>query len=235
MFYVYEYYKKDNDEVFYVGKGTANRMYELHNRNKYFNAVYNKYDCDVRVVFEGLSNEEACEKEIKRIAELREIGQAYCNFTDGGTGFSTGKLNPIHDRIKRGEVNLFDSSSRFFGKQNGFYGRRHTEESRRKISESRKGKGGQFGESNPMYGVRRFGKENPMYGRRGERHHNAKMFEVIYKDGSSEKLTSKQCEVKFGIAFTRVRKEGGTLRYKKKTKNDIYEGTIVKLAQTCND
>lgn len=235
MFYVYEYYKKDNNEVFYVGKGTGNRMYELHNRNRYFDSVYNKYDCDVRLVYNNLTNEDACEKEIRRISELKEIDQAYCNFTSGGTGFSTGKLNPIHERIKKGNVKLFDSSSGFFGKDNGFYGKRHSEETRRRISESRKGKGARFGKDNPMYGVRRTGKENPMYGRRGRKHHNAKMFKITYKDGTTEELTSKQCEKKFGIAFTRVREKGGTLQYKKKSKNDIYEGTIVKLADTCND
>lgn len=235
MFYVYEYYKKDTDEVFYVGKGTGNRINELHNRNQYFNAVYRKYDCGVRKTHEGLTNDEACEIEIRRIAELKEIGQAYCNFTEGGTGFSTGELNPIHERIRRGEVKLFDSNSKFFGKDNGFYGRKHTEETKRKISENRKGKGGQFGKDNPMYGVRRTGKDNPMYGRKGEKHHNSKMFLIKYKDGSTETLTSKQCEKKFGIAFTRIRESGGTLSYKKKTNNDIYEGTIVELTQTCND
>lgn len=228
MFYVYEYYKKCNGEVFYVGKGTGKRMYELHNRNKYFNSVYEKYDCDVRIVSEGLTNEQACEKEVERIAELRAVGQAYCNFTEGGTGFSTGKLNPIHKRLAKGEVSLF-AKRKFYGADNGFYGRKHSEETKRKISLSRKGKGARFGKDNPMYGVQRFGKDNPMYGRTGEKHHNAKMFDVHYKDGTTERLTSKQCEKKFGIAFARIRESGGALHYKKKSKNDVYEGTIIKL------
>lgn len=229
MFYVYEYYKKENDEVFYVGKGTGRRMFELHNRNKYFNSVYKKYECKVRIYRDGLTNEEACEIERKRIAELKEIGQSYCNFTEGGTGFSTGELNPIHKRIEEGSAKLFDSNSRFYGEDNGFYGKQHTEETKRKISESRKGKGARYGPDNPMYGVRRDGTKNPMYGKRGELHHNSKMFTVKYKDGTSERLTSKQCEKKFGIAFTRIRDTGGVLHYKKKSKNDIYEGTLVEL------
>ncbi len=234
MFYVYEYFKKDNDEVFYVGKGKGKRMYELHNRNKYFMSVYNKYDCDVRIVYDNLSNEQACEKEKERIAELRAIKQAYCNFTEGGTGFSTGKLNPIHKRFANGEVSLF-AKRRFYGEENGFYGKKHSDETKRKISESRKGKGGQFGKDNPMYGVKRVGADNPMYGRTGERHHNSTMYDIEYTDGSTERLTAKQCERKFGIAFERIRGEGGAIHYKKKTKNDIYEGTIIQPARTCND
>ena len=228
-FYVYEYFKKCTGEVFYVGKGTGRRMFELHNRNKYFNAVYQKYDCDVRVVCDELTNEQACEMERQRIAELKAVGQAYCNFTEGGTGFSTGELNPIHKRIAEGTAKLFDENSRFYGERNGFYGRHHTDETKRLISERRKGKGARYGADNPMFGKGFKGEKNPMYGRRGELHPNATMYLIKYIDGSSERLTAKQCERKFGIAFERIRGEGGVLHYKKKTKNDIYEGTEIEI------
>ena len=42
-------------------------------------------------------------------------------------------------------------------------------------------------------------------------------------------FTSKEAERKFGIAYTRVRQTGGPLHYKKKTPNDIYEGTIIEI------
>lgn len=95
-FYIYEWFKTVNNEIFYVGKGTGRRRFDIHNRGKYFMNVFNKYECDVRVYKDNLTNEESCEWEIKRIAELKSIGQAYCNFTNGGTGFSTGKLNPTY-------------------------------------------------------------------------------------------------------------------------------------------
>jgi NUMOD3 motif len=224
-FYVYEYYKKDNDEVFYVGKGTGRRMYELHNRNKYFNSVYAKYDCDVRIYKNELTNEESCEMERNRIAELKAIGQAYCNFTEGGTGFSTGKLNPVHKRIKEGNIKLFTGKENF----RSFKGRKHTEESKKLMSENRKGKGGQFGEENPMYGKGFKGKDNPMYGRTGDKHPNSTMYTVRYLDGTVERMGAKQCELKFGIAFERVRGVGGVLHYKKKTNKNIYEGTVLEL------
>jgi hypothetical protein len=224
-FYVYEYYKKDNDEVFYVGKGTKRRMYELHNRNKYFNAVYAKYDCEVRIYKDELTNEDSCEIERQRIAELKDIGQAYCNFTAGGTGFSTGKLNPIFKRIEDGTAKLFT------GKENyrSFTGKRHTEESKRLISENRKGKGARFGEDNPMFGKGFKGKDNPMYGRSEDKHPNSSMYKVLYSDGTTERLGAKQCELKFGVAFERIRGVGGVLHYRQKTNKSIYEGTVLEL------
>jgi len=228
MFYVYEYYNKCNDEVFYVGKGTGGRKDELHNRSSYFKATYQKYRCGVRIIEDNLTNEEACIKEVERISDLKSVGQAYCNFTAGGTGFSTGALNPIHQRIARGEESYF-ARMKFYGEDNGFYGKTHSLVTKRKISNSRKGKGGRFGKDNPMYGVKRYGADNPMYCVTGEKHHNAKMFEIVYTDSFAERLNAKRCENKFGIAFTRIRHNGGVLHYKKKSKNDIYEGTIVRL------
>lgn len=218
MFYVYEYYKIENGEVFYVGKGTGRRSRELHNRNPYFKAVIEKHEFAVRFVREGLTNEEACVYEIARIAEMRSQGMAYCNLTEGGDGFSSGENNPSRKYPEK-----------YLGENNGFYGRTHSDETRRKISESRKGKGARYGEDNPMFGKGRKGEDNHMYGMRGALHHNAKMYEVAHKDGSIEVLTAKQCELKFGIAFERIRHEGGTLHYKKKSKNDIYEGTTLKI------
>lgn len=228
-FYVYEWYIRDTGEVFYVGKGTGNRLNELHNRNKYFNATYDKYSCGVRKIEEGLTNREACEREIERIAELWEIGEAKCNFTQGGTGFATGDMNPIHNRIADPNyINPFTELD-VSGENNPFYGRKHTEETKKKISESRKGKGGLFGKDNPMYGKGWAGKDNPMYGKTKFKHPNHKKIEAIYEDGTKELMTSKEAEKKFGIAFTRIRKTGGTLEYKSKSKNSHYEGTLINI------
>jgi len=231
-FYVYAYYKINSEEIFYIGKGCKNRYKEIHNRNSYFLSIYNKYPCSVKFLETGLSNEEACEREIYHITYYKNIGQAQCNFTMGGTGFSTGVLNPIHKRIKEGTVKLFDSNSKFFGEANGFYGKKHTEESKQKISESLKGKSGMKGKDNPMYGKKRFGEDNPMYGKKGFDHPNSRMYSIKYVDGSSEFLTWKQCEKKFGIAFNRIQNTGGLISYKKKCKNSVYENTLIEPVTT---
>jgi hypothetical protein len=227
-FYVYEWFKVDTLEVFYVGKGTGNRRFELHNRNQYFNNIYKKYECAVRLVYQSLTNEEACQLEIERIAEMKSIGQAKCNLTNGGTGFSTGDLNPNRLNPPTGEKNGM-YGVRLYGEENGFYGKTHSNETKNKISTSRKGKGGRSGKDNPMYGKGFKGEDNPMYGMNGLKHPNSKSYKITYLDGNSELLHAKGCEKKFGIAFERVRHSGGTLNYKNKSKNSIYEGVLVEI------
>lgn len=227
-FYVYEWYIKETGEVFYVGKGTGERKDVIYNRNDYFKSVHNKYACSNRVIENNLTDEEACNLERDMIKYYWDKGQAKCNFTQGGTGFAEGELNPIHKRIKSPDyVNPF-SYLKFEGSDNHFYGKKHSEETKRKISESRKGSRGLSGKDNPMYGKGFKGKDNPMYGVKGFDNHNSIMYHIAHSDDNEEYLTSKQCEIKFGIAFERIRGVGGILHYKNNSKNKkLYEGLKV--------
>lgn len=230
MFYVYEWFIIDTLEVFYVGKGTGYRRFELHNRNRYFMNVYRKYKCAVRLVHQYLTNEEACLLEVERIAELRLKGWAKCNLTAGGTGFSIGDLNPTRLRPHFGDKNgMRTCSIDFSGHKNPFFGRSHSDQTKHLISINRKGKGARFGQDNPMYGKPgNVGSKNGMFGKKGFNHPNSKMYEIVYPDGSTEVLRFKECERKFGIAFMRIYKDGGILTYKKRTPNAIYEGSIIR-------
>lgn len=231
IFYVYEWFIVDTYDVFYVGKGTGVRRFELHNRNQYFKAIYRKYRCAVRVIHQYLTNDEACALEIERIAELKALGQAKCNFTSGGTGFSTGDLNPTRRNPHFGNKNgMRIKNIDFKGEKNPFFGKTHSEQVKSKISLNRKGKGGQFGPDNPMFGKEGHrGERNGMFGRTKFDHPNSRIFLVQYPNEQFETLMYKQCEKKFGIAFMRIQENGGVLAYKKNTPNKLlYEGTVLK-------
>lgn len=157
-YYVYELYIEDTNHVFYIGKGRLYRINEIRNRNKYFLATYNKYKCKARKIHTGLTNKEACQLEKETIKKRKLSGEAECNFTYGGDGFSEGDLNP-------------------------------------------------------------------MYGRKGLAHTNSKMYLL---EGETEPLTYKECEKRFGIAFSRIYEQGGYLVYKKScTNKTLYEGKLL--------
>lgn len=211
-YYVYEWYVEDTNHVFYVGKGRLGRVNEIRNRNKYFLAIYNKYKCKARKIQTGLTNEGACNLEKETIKKRKLSGEAECNFTYGGEGFSEGDLNPMY-------------GVRLTGELNGFYGKHHSQQTKELISQNRKGKGGQFGADNPMYGKGFKGSDNPMYGRKGFSHPNSKMYLL---EGETQPLTYKECEKRFGIAFSRIYEQGGYLVYKKScTNKTLYEGKLL--------
>lgn len=88
MFYVYEWYIIDTNEVIYVGKGVRNR-YKVRKHNKMFNEMIKRFDCDSRIVKEFESEKDAFAYEHERVNELREMGQCVCNIYDGGRGGTT--------------------------------------------------------------------------------------------------------------------------------------------------
>ena len=72
--------------MFYVGKGTKYRWKDLSGRNQYFTNYYNKYNCDVRKISDGLEEKVAFDLEIKTIKYYKDIDQCVCNLTEGGEG-----------------------------------------------------------------------------------------------------------------------------------------------------
>jgi len=89
-FYVYEWYNINTGYVFYVGKG-SNGRYKLSTksvRNKQFLNYKNKYNCDVRIIYSNLKEDEAFKLEIDTITKYKLIDQCNCNYTNGGEGIS---------------------------------------------------------------------------------------------------------------------------------------------------
>ncbi len=86
IFYVYEWYNLDTDEVFYVGKGCHKRYLQVKDRNKKFLNYYENNNVDVRIVFKNLSEEEAFKKEKELTDYYKKLHQCTCNLAEAGKG-----------------------------------------------------------------------------------------------------------------------------------------------------
>lgn len=92
MFYVYEWYDCDTNEIFYVGKG-CRRRYKVRQHNALFNFFIATKNCKSRIIKEFETEKEAFDYEFQRIKELKEQGQCQCNIHKGGFGGSTSWWN----------------------------------------------------------------------------------------------------------------------------------------------
>lgn len=95
MFYVYEHWRLDRDECFYVGKGHGQRAYNMSRRNRHHSAIQAKvrregFAIEVRIVASGLSEEDAYKLEAERILFWRNAGIDISNISIGGRGGSKG-------------------------------------------------------------------------------------------------------------------------------------------------
>lgn len=129
IFYVYEHWRPDRDECFYVGKGKKNRAYVTDKRNAHHKAIRQKLErlgmaFDIKIVASGLSEDEAFNIERERIAFWRSQGNDLANMTDGGEGFTGGRHGKfVRDRMSKNRT-----------------GHATSEETRKKISEALKGR-----------------------------------------------------------------------------------------------
>lgn len=82
-YYVYVWYYKDTEQVFYVGKGTG-RRYKTRKRNDTFNNIVENNDCDCKIIKDNLTEQEAFELEIETIANYRQHGIELINVLEGG-------------------------------------------------------------------------------------------------------------------------------------------------------
>lgn len=85
MFYIYEWYIKDTNEVIYVGKGSKKR-YLSKQHNSMFKEFLKRFECDSRIIEYFENEQDAYKREFDRINELKEKGQCVCNIYDGGNG-----------------------------------------------------------------------------------------------------------------------------------------------------
>lgn len=86
MFYVYAHIRKDTNKIFYIGKGSSNRLYRKDNRNKYWKHITNKHGFDAIILESNLTESEAFDLEKFYIKQYKDKGLILVNQTDGGDG-----------------------------------------------------------------------------------------------------------------------------------------------------
>lgn len=85
MYYVYAH-KKPCGEIFYIGKGSGNRLNFKNNRSEFWKRVVKKYGFEAFIIEDGLSERESYEREVYWISHYKKHGQCCANFTNGGDG-----------------------------------------------------------------------------------------------------------------------------------------------------
>lgn len=90
-FIVYIHIRPDINEPFYVGKGIPKRDKSKYGRNQYWYNIVNKNDgvFESKILFEGLSEEEALLKERETELELRNKGYILANIAECGVKSGT--------------------------------------------------------------------------------------------------------------------------------------------------
>ena len=112
MAYVYTYTRLDKNEIFYVGIGSDSKYKRAKNlslRTDYFKKIINKSEYKLDIVFDDLTWEEACLKEIELIALYgrKDLGiGTLINFTDGGEGRkgSQNRITPTYQIDLEGNI-----------------------------------------------------------------------------------------------------------------------------------
>lgn len=157
-FVVYEHWRPDRGECFYVGKGRRPRANLMCRRNIHHQNIQNKLqrmglEVEIRLVATGLTEEEAFQFEIERIAFWQADGADLANKTSGGEGVSglawtesqrekiiaalrTRKRAPMSEEQKR-HLSIIN-----MGHKRTVIGRKLSAETKAKIGASKKGKPG---------------------------------------------------------------------------------------------
>lgn len=131
MAYVYQHIRLDTNEVFYIGIGkTKYRVFDKRSRNKYWHHIVNKAGYSVEILFDGITWEEACQKE-KELIEYygrKDLGLGpLVNMTEGGNG-SVGRM--VSEESRKRMSNIIK------GKKLGPLSKEH----KQKMSDTLKGK-----------------------------------------------------------------------------------------------
>ena len=88
MYYVYEFFIVETNEIIYVGKGKGKRYRVVSQRNSLLTYILKHYKCDSRIVKTFQNEKDAYMFEYEYINTLKEKGLCICNIYCGGAGGS---------------------------------------------------------------------------------------------------------------------------------------------------
>ena len=158
IYYVYEHYKPNCDEPFYVGKGHSRRAHERRKRNLWWNNIVNKHGLEIRFVAKNLSEMEAFWLEnmcIKGWGRANLGEGPLVNLTDGGEGGSGWVPSTKYRKAAR-KRNLANPP---------FLNKHHTNVTKKIIADKATGRK-QSASTRLLKSKRAQGKNNSMYGRK---------------------------------------------------------------------
>jgi len=170
MAYVYQHIRLDNNKIFYIGIGsdsTYKRANNKYNRNQLWKRISKKYGYSVEIIYDNISWEDACNKEIELIKEYGRINLGFgnlVNMTDGGEGMiglvhteehrkknsDSNKGKKVSENTKKKMRNRITSDETKLKISVSNLGKKRTEEHRQKIKDSLKGK--YIGNNNHFFG-----------------------------------------------------------------------------------
>lgn len=128
-YYVYGHYRLDTNTLFYVGKGTGNRINSKKSRNKHWKRITEKHGYFTFYFCNEMTEQEAWDLEKAIILDLKPE----TNYAVGGSGGNT-FLKLTKEQIK--EI----MTKRMYVKSTASYGfknKKHSEETKLKIKEKR--------------------------------------------------------------------------------------------------
>lgn len=127
MAYLYRHIRTDRNEVFYIGIGlTLERAYTDIGRSVYWKRVVNKTSYEVEILFDDLTWQEACVKEMEFIhlygRKTLKTG-TLVNLTAGGDGFRSKHLLSSKEKIssKKKGVALGGNPIQLLNLETGIY------------------------------------------------------------------------------------------------------------------
>lgn len=119
--YIYLHRRLDNNEVFYIGRGTVSkkasgkcdtntyrRAYITHTHNRYWMRITDKHPWSVEILEDHLTWDESLESEIKYIKQYgrKDLNEGtLVNFTDGGEGSIGVKVSDLVLLTQRNKMN----------------------------------------------------------------------------------------------------------------------------------